>query len=91
MHDLLRKYERGKRRERWSQSTINKNISVGEHIVLSIYWQASIEKKADEVLQVCLIYILLTGCSFLPARASEQGNVIGSVRIYITEKPFTSK
>ena len=29
--------------------------------------------------------------SFLPARASEQGNVIGSVRIYITEKPFTSK
>ena len=33
----------------------------------------------------------------LPVRASEQGNVIGSVRIYIyiyiyiTEKPFTSK
>ena len=26
----------------------------------------------------------------LPARASEQGNVIGSVRLYITEKPFTS-
>ena len=29
--------------------------------------------------------------AFLPAHASEQGNVIGSVRIYITEKPFTSK
>ena len=40
----------------------------------------------------CFYYVIkFTTCMFLPARASEQGNVIESVRIYITEKPFTSK
>ena len=42
-------------------------------------------EKFDAVKRLSMTYHLL------PARASEQGNVIGSVRIYITEKPFTSK
>ena len=30
-----------------------------------------------------MVFLLLVSVHFLPARASEQGNVIGSVRIYM--------
>ena len=47
----------------------------------------------SEVVHNILYAIRHKQKSLLPARASEQGNVIGlvSVYIYITEKPFTSK
>ena len=38
---------------------------------------------AFSILAVVLVFCTKIAVSLLPARASEQGNVIGSVRIYI--------
>ena len=51
----------------------------------------SVELETFMCLSYLCLLLLVVFQSLLPARASEQGNVIGSVRIYITEKPFTSK
>ena len=43
----------------------------------------------DYELQTFFTITFTLTCSFLPARASEQGNVIGSVRIYMcVQKKF---
>ena len=40
------------------------------------------------IICTCRVENILTLGKLLPARASEQGNVIGSVRIYIKKKAF---
>ena len=46
--------------------------------------------RADRSTQVNYVFVFLSFCLFLPARASEQGNVIGlvSVYIYVYKKKF---
>ena len=62
--------------------------SVLQYFVISV----CVPSKTLHFIYMLVVVDVVFFLFFLPARASEQGKVIGvGVHIYITEKPFTSK